>query len=352
MKPRRALFICGSINQTTQMHKVAQQLAECDCFFTTYYDDGYPETLKRLRLTESTPLGYKLSARTLAYFQRHHLAIDQAGLNGPYDIVLTCSDLLVPGNIRRYPVVLVQEGMTDPEGLFYRIWKQHPWFPRWLAGTAVTGLSDLYTMFCVASEGYKRQFVSKGANPDKVVVTGIPNFDNCRQFLDNSFPHRDYVLVCTSDIRETFGREDRKALIRNALRIANGRPLIFKLHPNERAGRATREIRRHAPGAEIYVTGPTEEMIANCAVLITRFSSTAYVGLALGKEVHSDFDIEDLHQKMPIQTGTAARAIAEVCRRLMREAEQAADQAAEDERDDQAGITDLHQPAAVHELAL
>src|SRR5262245_11353818 len=263
MKPPRVLFICGSINQTTQMHQVAQQLIECECVFSAYYDDGYPETLKRLRLAETTPLGYKLSARTLAYFQRHNLVLDQAGLNGPYALVVTCSDLLVPGNVRRYPIVLVQEGMTDPEGLFYRIWKRHRWFPRWLAGTAVTGLSDQYTCFCVASEGYKRHFVSKGANSDKLIVTGIPNFDNCRKFLDNTFPLRDYVLVCTSDIRETFGREDRKELIRRALRIANGRTLIFKLHPNERAGRATREIRRHAPAAHVYVTGPTEEMIAN-----------------------------------------------------------------------------------------
>jgi hypothetical protein len=271
-----------------------------------------------MRLTETTPLGYKLSARALAYLERHNLALDQGGLNGPYDLVVTCSDLLVPGNVRRYPIVLVQEGMTDPEGLFYRIWKRHPWFPRWLAGTAVTGLSDLYTMFCVASEGYKRQFVSKGANPDKLVVTGIPNFDNCRQFLDNTFPLRDYVLVCTSDVRETFGREDRKGLIQKALRIADGRKLIFKLHPNERAGRATREIERWAPSAHVYATGATEEMIANCAVLITRFSSTAYVGLALGKEVYSDFDVEDLRRKMPIQTGTAAQEIAAVCRRVMR----------------------------------
>src|SRR5262245_23025466 len=159
MKPPRALFICGSINQTTQMHKVAQQLFECDCFFTTYYDDGYPDTLKRLRLTESTPLGYKLSARTLAYLQGHKLAIDQAGRNGPYDLVVTCSDLLVPGNVRRYPIVLVQEGMTDPEGVFYRIWRRYRWFPRWLAGRAVTGLRDRYPRFWSAAEGYRPQSV-------------------------------------------------------------------------------------------------------------------------------------------------------------------------------------------------
>src|SRR5262245_62091250 len=111
MKHPRVLLICGSINQTTQLHQGAQPLVECDCFFSTYFDDGYPETLKRLRLTETTPLGYRLSARTLAYLQHHHLAVDQAGLDGPYDLVVTCSDLLVPERIRRCPIVLVQEGM-------------------------------------------------------------------------------------------------------------------------------------------------------------------------------------------------------------------------------------------------
>jgi hypothetical protein len=313
-------LICGSINQTTQMHQIARQLVECDCFFTTYYDDGYPDVLKRLRLTEATPLGYKLSARTFAYLQQHQLPLDQAGLHGPYDLTLTCSDLCVPNNIRNAPIVLVQEGMTDPEGFWYRAWRKYRWLPRWLAGTAANGLSNQYTVFCVASEGYRRQFVTKGADPDKVVVTGIPNFDNCRRFLDNTFPYRDFVLVCTSDVRETFGREDRKALIFKALRIAAGRQLIFKLHPNERVARATREIKRYAPQATVYARGSAEEMIANCAVLITRFSSTTYVGLALGKEVHSDFDLEDLRQKTPIQSGAAASEIAAVCRRLIVEA--------------------------------
>jgi hypothetical protein len=202
----------------------------------------------------------------------------------------------------------------------------------------------------VASEGYKQQFVSKGANPDKLVVTGIPNFDNCRRFIDNTFPLRNFVLVCTSDIRETFGREDRRGLILKAVQIAKGRPLIFKLHPNERASRATGEIARYAPQAQVYATGSAEEMIANCSVLITRFSSTAYVGLALGKEVHSDFDIEDLRQKMPIQTGRAAEAIAVVCRQLIKKAESAAPQ---HELGDQPGeialVSDHRARASAHE---
>jgi hypothetical protein len=48
-----------------------------------------------------------------------------------------------------------------------------------LAGTAATGLSDAYHAFCVASEGYRDFFIRKGARPEKIIITGIPNFDNC-----------------------------------------------------------------------------------------------------------------------------------------------------------------------------
>ena len=58
-------------------------------------------------------------------------------------------------------------------------------------------------------------------------------------------------------------------------------------------------------------------MIANCDVLITRYSSTVYVGLALGKEVYSDFDIAELRTLIPIQNGAAAKNIAAVCRDIL-----------------------------------
>ena len=97
----------------------------------------------------------------------------------------------------------------------------------------MTGLSDAYRAFCVASEGYRDFFIRKGARPEKIVVTGIPNFDNCQRYCSNNFPYRHYVLVCTSPLREIFRGEDRKAFIRKAVEIAGGRHLIFKLHPNE-----------------------------------------------------------------------------------------------------------------------
>ncbi|RPJ20588.1 MAG: hypothetical protein EHM26_05295, partial [Desulfobacteraceae bacterium] len=109
------------------------------------------------------------------------------------------------------------------------------------------------------------------------------------------------------------------AFIRRAVEIAGGRQLIFKLHPSENVKRATREIHRHAPGAMVFAIGSAEEMIANCDVLITRFSSTAFVGLALGKETYSDFDMDELRRLMPVQNGSAAFNIANVCRRFLEE---------------------------------
>jgi hypothetical protein len=314
----RVLFIGGTINQTTQVEQIAAELSECEAAFTWYTCDGILEIFRRLGWLRTTALGDKLRARCLAYLKEHDLPIDLDGARGGYDLAVTCSDLSMPGNLRGRPVVLVQEGMTDPEDLVFRVVKALR-LPPWLAATSsATGLSHAYDRFCVASEGYRQLFAGKGVPIDKIVVTGIPNFDNCQRFLHNDFPHRGYVLVCSSDLRETARWEDRPRFIREVLAIAKGRPIIWKLHPNENAARARAELGRLAPGARVFESGSAEEMIASCDALVTQFSSTAYVGLALGKEVHSYFDIKELARLCPIQNGrTSARRIANVCRQLL-----------------------------------
>jgi hypothetical protein len=169
----------------------------------------------------------------------------------------------------------------------------------------------------VASEGYRDLFIAKGVEPAKIEVTGIPNFDNCVQHTRNNFPYRHFVLFCTSDCRETFRYENRKRSITRALEIANGRLLIFKLHPNENHDRAQQEIAKYAPDALVFRRGNTEEMIANCDVLITQYSSTAFVGLALGKEVYSYYHLDELRRLLPLQHGNGAKNIAAVCRKVL-----------------------------------
>lgn len=313
----RILFIGGSRNQTTQVHQVAQALPEHEHWFSPQFGDGLVDVAQRLGLADFTVLGRGHVARCLDYLGEHGLNVDYRGARRDYDLVVTSTDLITQRSIRDRPIVVVQEGITDPESRMYRMVRRLPLVPQWLAGTTVAGLSGAYDRFCVASDGYRDLFVSRGAPADKITVTGIPNFDDCASYRDNEFPHHGFVLACSSDLREKFRWENRRAFIERAVDIADGRQLIFKLHPNERVGRATREIERWAPGALVYARGSAEEMIANCDVLVTSFSSTVFVGLALGKEVYSDHDLDELERLLPVQHGCAADRIADVCREVL-----------------------------------
>jgi hypothetical protein len=314
---KRILLICGSLNQTTMMHAIARHLpADYECSFTPFYADGMVDYMVRKGMLERTILSGEFRRSTLQYLHMHGLNIDDRGNTGNYDLVLTCSDLIIQKNIENSRIVLVQEGMTDPENAAYYLVKKLG-LPRYLASTSTNGLSDAYQLFCVASEGYKEHFINKGVKAHKIRVTGIPNFDNCAEFLNNNFPHKNYVLVATSDARETFKYENRKKFIRKAVEIAAGRKLIFKFHPNENHQRAAAEVEKYAPGALYFAHGNTGQMIANCDVLITRFSTVVYIGMALGKEVYSEFDIDMLRSLTPMQNGGQSAAnIARMCMAL------------------------------------
>jgi len=313
---KKALFICGSINQTSMMHKISLHFPEYDCSFTPYYIGDFRDDIVKTFFDFSI-LGGKYKQHTLEYLQSNDLAIDYKGFANDYDFVVTCQDLIVPKNIKHKKVFLVQEGMTDPERLGYFLVKRLG-FPRWIAGTSATGLSDAYDLFFVASEGYKDLFVKKGARPEKLVVTGIPNFDDARQYVRNDFPRKHYVLASTSNLRECMEYENRKEFILKTVRIARGRPIIFKLHPSENAARAIREINRYAPGAIVFQTGNTNHMIANCDVLVARFSSVIYIAQALGKEIHADIPNREIQKLAPIQNGglSAQRIAFAIKRRL------------------------------------
>jgi hypothetical protein len=317
------LFICGSLNQTKMMHQISTYLDDkYNCFFTPYYADGLEGYLSKRGLLDFTVLGGNFKKNTEIYLAQNGLKVDYKGLNDNYNLIVTCSDLIVPKNTRDKKIVLVQEGMTDKENIFFYLSK-YLGLPRYLASTSTTGLSDAYDTFCVASDGYKDLFVRKGCKEEKIRVTGIPNFDNCKAYRKNNFSYKNYVLVCTSDARETFKYENRKKFILKAVRIAGNSQIIFKLHPNENFERAIKEIKEHAPGSLVFADGNTNEMIANCKTLITKFSSVVYVGLALGKKVYSDFDVNTLKLMTPLQNGGySARNIASVCEYKLKESKE------------------------------
>jgi hypothetical protein len=313
------LFICGSLNQTTQMHAIARNLmGNHDCYFSPYYGDGIENLFAKMGVLSFTVLGGRHKQETEEYFSRHNLQVDPRGESHPYDLVVTCSDLLIQKNIRNKRVILVQEGITEPESLMFHLVK---WLklPRYLANTSTNGLSNEYDKFCVASKGYADLFVRKGVHERKVKVTGIPNFDNIKTAHNNDFPIRGHVLVATSPLRETFRFDNRRAFIKKCSTIADGRTLIFKLHPLEDIKRATREINNYAPGAQVFAYGNINPMIANAEVVITQQSSSTYVAIALGKEVHTNLNIKELKRLMPIQNGgMSAIRIARICEQTLR----------------------------------
>jgi hypothetical protein len=305
MTGKSILLICGTLNQTRAMLAVGQHLGEHHCYYTPFYCDGHLLRASRRGHLDFTVLSGPLRERSLALMREHEVPIDERGEGRDYDLVVTCTDLILQRNLAGRRIVLVQEGLTEPEGVLYWL-ARHAGWPRVFANTAAFGLSNGYEVFCVASQGAKEMFRAKGVRDDKMVVTGISNFDHVDVYRSNDFPHRDFVLVCTSNARETFKYDDRMQFLRHALRIAGGREVIFKLHPAEQQERAMGEIRSLAPDARILRDGDTEAMIANSAAVIAQYSTVAFTAALLGKEVHSYIDPEHLRQVLPGQTGSIA----------------------------------------------
>ncbi len=318
---KKILFTVGSPNQTTQMHQIARYLMDdYDCWFSQFYSDTpMINWAVEKGLLEFTIMGLQFKDRIETYFAEHKLQVDFQAKKNDYDLVVMCSDLLMPHNVRATRSVWVQEGMIDPESYLSRIVKALKLPRYWCIGTSLNGSSNMCDAYCVASDGYKEFFTRMGTDPHRQFVTGMPNFDNLEQHRQNDFPYRDYVMVATSDARETYRPDNRPAFIRRCVQIAAGRQLLFKLHPNEDFERGQAEIRLNAPADTlVFQDGNTNAMIANCAELITQYSTVVYVGIALGKRVHSYFDLDTLYRQAPLQNGGRSAAnIADICRHFL-----------------------------------
>ena len=317
MNKPKILLIGGSLNQTTIMHQISKELPECDAYFTPYYASGPLWLMTKLKMLEFTILGGVFKRKTIEYIKSNNLKLDFEGKNDDYDLVLISQDLIVPRNIKKFKTILVQEGMTDPPDWRYHV-TRFLGLGRWCASTSMTGLSHMYDYFCVASEGFRDQFIERGVSPGKIRVTGIPNFDDFEKLRNLEFEHKNFVLVATSDIRETTKYENRKRFLLNAKKIAGDKQIIVKLHPNEKVKKRKAEVKKYLPEALVYSGFGIDPMIANCDVLITRFSSTIFPALALGKDVYCDIDIENIKNLTPIQNGgSSAKVIANIARELL-----------------------------------
>jgi hypothetical protein len=305
------------MNQTSQMHQISKHLEDYDCWFTHIFPDTafLKAGLRYTPLANGTVLADHFRVKSESYFRQHRLQIDYEGTRNMYDLVVCCTDMIVAEKFRQTKTIWVQEGMIDKRTLLTGIVKSLHLPPYFTADTSLNGSTNSCDIYCAASEGYKNHFAKHGTDRRKLIVTGIPNYDNQRQYIDNDFPFHNYVMVASTDMRETYRFENRPAFIKKAVKIADGRQLLFKLHPNEKVDRAYAEIRKYAPsGTLIFHSGNTNHMIANCAELITQYSTVVYTGIALGKKVHSYFNLDELIKLSPIQNGGAsARNIAQVC---------------------------------------
>ncbi len=308
------------------MHQIASHLEEFDCYFSQLYYDGpllsIFNIVEKLGLQEATIMSGQFKAKADRYLAENGLKNDfkAASYGHTYDLAVVCTDVVLPQSLLdNVKTVFVQEGMTDLITWWSKIVKALKLPPIIAVGTSLNGTSNICDIYCVASQGYKDYFSTWGTNPSRIAVTGIPNFDHVKQFLNNDFPYQDYIMVATTDMRETYRLDNRKKFIRKAAEIADGRQLLFKLHPNEKKARAVAEIKRYAPaGSLIFTEGNTNHMIANCQELITQYSTVVYVGIALGKKVYSYFDLNELKQKTPIQNeGQSASNIADICRHFI-----------------------------------
>jgi len=300
------------------MQQISRHLQDFDCWFSQIFADtaALRALLKHTTFADGTVVAESFREKSEHYLQQFGAQIDYRGEKNQYDLVVNCSDMIVAKKFRETKTIWVQEGMIDKPTLLTGLVKAFGMPAYFTADTSLNGSTNICDIYCAASEGYKDYFANYGTDPSKLIVTGIPNYDNQHQFMNNDFPLHNYVMVATSDMRETYRFENRRAFIKKAAKIADGRQLLFKLHPNEKVSRAEAEIVKYAPaGTLTFSNGNTNHMIANCCELITQYSTVVYTGIVLGKKVHSYFDLETLKRLAPLQNGgTSAKNIAQICR--------------------------------------
>jgi len=72
---KKILFVCGSMNQTTQMHQISDFLGEYDLWFTPFFSDGVLGATARSGLLEFTIMGKGRTGKALEYLNTHELRL-------------------------------------------------------------------------------------------------------------------------------------------------------------------------------------------------------------------------------------------------------------------------------------
>jgi len=315
MNKTKCLFVCLTAYNTTILKHVADELKDWDCWFTPifYNDDIVVKIAKIFGVFKRA-----LESQKKTIEKMHQLCVNiDFEAKQTYDIIVLGNDFYIPEKLNRFqPKVLVQEGWLWPYGI-KRWLVANTFLPVIFAGASGSGLSKSYEFYCVASDKYKELGIKSGIPKEKIKVTGLPTLDSLLSTYkqNNISKQRDeFVLLTTHPGREYFEGENRKKLLLKTRKIANKRPIIVKLHPNENINRAKKEISFWLPEAKVLINNDVNQLIADCSVLITTYSTTIYYALLLGKEVYCDYPIEKVKEFLPIQNGVSAKKIADICR--------------------------------------
>src|SRR5262249_43415419 len=112
MSAKNILLICGTLNQTKAMLAVGGQLAEHNCYYTPFYCDGHLLRASQRGQLDFTVLAGPLRERIVKHIRQAQVPMDERGEGRDYDLVVTCTDLIIQQNIKDKRIVLVQEGLT------------------------------------------------------------------------------------------------------------------------------------------------------------------------------------------------------------------------------------------------
>ncbi len=161
------LFVCGSARQTREMHQIAQELSNCRVWFTPYYGGTLLTMLRELGMLERTIAGNRLGQECLGYLRNHHLPIDLDGRRARYDLVVTCSDLVLARNTRGRRLVVVHNGRLGVSHLLgSRIAHR---LSRWLGQSP--------SRWCVTSEADRESLRRLGFPGERITVIGSAGHD-------------------------------------------------------------------------------------------------------------------------------------------------------------------------------